>query len=1034
MPRRSLLLALGLVSLAGSLWSQSERRFEPVTEEGIGPHRTRALAQSADGTLWVGTQEGLFWFDGQDHGWLRRSTTEGLRSNRISSLVVDDLGALWIGTRGGGLSRRDPTTTAFTNYSHEPDDPRSLGEDDIMALALDWEGRLWIATARNGLSRLDLDSVEAGFERIEHDPERTESLSDSRTRTLHIDPSGTLWVGTMGGVNRLRPGTENQFDHFRHDPDRANSLPDDEVWSLWLDRDDNLWVGMWGGGLSRLRQASRAEPHAAFETYTPPPGQEPRPWGLQDNRVMALFGDHLGSLWIGTQSGLHELPESERNATSPRLLRHDRALTATDRLHHVEVNAFLADLNGDLWVGSESGTMRLDRRFEAIEVLRYEEDTPTSVLSGVPHATALDSRGRLWVVSDATLDRLERTHSPYQTPERATIPIANASHPEHTIDAHSLLFTDNGDLWILTFEGLFRLPQDQLDASAPVLEHYLEGLSSDAVLSAFEDSTGQLWVGTYRGLHRAERGANGEILAFEDFLHDPGDAATLSSTSASELAEGPPGTLWIGSYRGLSRLDLETKAIQRIYAGPGSLDNDFIDSLWFQAPRHLWIGTRGGGLHRLDTADGTLDHYDTSTGLPSDVVHGLIPAPDDTLWVATPPSVFRFDPTSGQVLHQLDVSQGLEDSEHLFIDRAGDQLAVLGHFEVTLLPLEGFPAPTEPPRVHLQELLVGNERVTVDPEGLLPLPLAQLPELTLSYRDLLVALQFGTVEFRRPREIEYRYRLVGLDDHWYTTDASDRKATYTQLPPGRYRFEAQARYPGARWDSAVATLAVHVTPPWWGTWWARTVAALCLVSLAVLWPLRRYRQAQRRATELEQRVAERTQELQLANQRLEEMVRFDYLTGIPNRRHFIERAQEALTSQRRTQRPLCLALADLDDFKRINDVHGHDTGDSVLVTTADLMTQTARESDLVARWGGEEFILLFYDCPLEGARQAAEAIRSAIETYDFGLPTPVSMTFGVTEVAPDQDLETATALADEALYAGKRAGKNCIQAAQWPAV
>lgn len=170
-----------------------------------------------------------------------------------------------------------------------------------------------------------------------------------------------------------------------------------------------------------------------------------------------------------------------------------------------------------------------------------------------------------------------------------------------------------------------------------------------------------------------------------------------------------------------------------------------------------------------------------------------------------------------------------------------------------------------------------------------------------------------------------------------------------------------------------------------------------------------------------------------AERRLMEMATIDPLTGLANRAQFHLRAHAALNpghaAAKAAARPMALVLADVDYFKRINDEYGHDAGDKVLVRLAELMKSELAESDVLARWGGEEFLALL---PLRdgvSAADVAERVRQAVASVQIdvdGRLLNVTMSFGVAQVDALQDLQQATRRADEALYASKRAGRNRV--------
>jgi len=161
----------------------------------------------------------------------------------------------------------------------------------------------------------------------------------------------------------------------------------------------------------------------------------------------------------------------------------------------------------------------------------------------------------------------------------------------------------------------------------------------------------------------------------------------------------------------------------------------------------------------------------------------------------------------------------------------------------------------------------------------------------------------------------------------------------------------------------------------------------------------------------------------------------DPLTGVGNRRA-LEKALALETSRAiRTGKGLCAVMADLDHFKGINDTFGHDVGDDVLAAFGDLLRRQTRGTDIVARFGGEEFVVLMPHTDLEHAVDSAERIREALESARFEpVPGPITVSMGVAELAADEPGEALLRRADKALYEAKQAGRNRVHGGSWRCV
>jgi len=186
---------------------------------------------------------------------------------------------------------------------------------------------------------------------------------------------------------------------------------------------------------------------------------------------------------------------------------------------------------------------------------------------------------------------------------------------------------------------------------------------------------------------------------------------------------------------------------------------------------------------------------------------------------------------------------------------------------------------------------------------------------------------------------------------------------------------------------------------------------------------------QRKLFQANEKIQKQKEELSIAYSKLDLIARTDPLTSLSNRRDFLERFQNEVYRFQRNWKSFSLLICDIDDFKTINDQFGHDCGDFILVAIAKLMRTMVRKIDIIARWGGEEFIFLLPESPLTGGEIVAEGIRKRIAEESFYYKDHrinVTVTFGVSEYDGRDDVDWYIKKADEALYSGKSKGKNCV--------
>jgi len=312
--------------------------------------------------------------------------------------------------------------------------------------------------------------------------------------------------------------------------------------------------------------------------------------------------------------------------------------------------------------------------------------------------------------------------------------------------------------------------------------------------------------------------------------------------------------------------------------------------------------------------------------------------------------------------------------------------------------------------------------------------------LPASARDL--GFEFTALSFQDPESVQLRYRLLGYDHGWHhLEDARRRSANYTNLPPGDYTFEVIGANNAGVWNPHAATLRFRIQPLFHETWLFRILLATLLAMLVYAgYRYQLQRHARQRAS-LEAQVETRTRELHAANARLEKASQTDPLTGLRNRRYLANQIPADLAYyDRERQRTgeydqvMVFALVDMDFFKRVNDQHGHRAGDQVLLQVAHVLGALARTSDYLARWGGEEFLLVFRPMPGRHLESIGHRICAAISSHDFDIGTdaPLHLTcsVGLSEYPLFRDAqqrlgwEQMVELADAALYWVKQHGRD----------
>lgn len=449
----------------------------------------RALWLDADGTLWVGTNDGLnrVSADGLVIQQFRHSKNDAssLSNNLIRALLRDHDGTLWVGTKSGGLNRYDEATESFTSFRYSEDERTSISSNRVEAILEDDARRLWVATA-NGLNLLNRTS--GRFARYLQESDQAKGLVDDNTISLFQDRSGILWVGTRsGGVAKWNPRTWS-FGHYQPVVEDNADARLTNITALAEAGHSGVWFGTFGAGLVEL-DGAREIVRALSQSTTP---------AISDNRVMAMAPERSGGLWIGTMGGgLNYFDPQSDSVTVYRNDPDDPGTVSSDAI----MSLFL-DSRQRLWVGTYGGGLsRLDAPGRDFIHFPHESKNPNSLSGDRATAIVEDRLGRIWVGTEKHgLNRLAADGESWEQVVLRDAPNADSSGGVSSI--YSLRVDPRGTLWVGTRAGLARVNAPDGPIGNIVIQWISEAdnLPDDNVYGVEVDDLGRLWVSTGRGL------------------------------------------------------------------------------------------------------------------------------------------------------------------------------------------------------------------------------------------------------------------------------------------------------------------------------------------------------------------------------------------------------------------------------------------------------------------------------------------------------------------------------------------------------
>lgn len=808
-----------------------------TTNDGLSQGYVVSILQDRKGFMWFATRDGLNRYDGNIFVVYKNDPDDpgSLSSNFIQDLMEDNHGTLWIATNTG-VNKFDPATERCTRYLHDPGNPNSLGGTSVKSIAQDSRGYLWFGTEGSGLDRFDPSSGAFTHYRDDSDGNSVGRISQVISGS-HRD----LWFVGARGLFHLNPDT-GQISR----PLPAGLVPSAE--SVYEDEGGNLWML----ADAPVAELLRYDPRTERLTRYPLTSRGGGVMASTENGGSAngtLVPDGQNGLWVPSSQGLYYF--DRRTDQFSCRFQHDE--TNPDSLDSNAIMSVYRDRGGVLWVGTEhAGLNILDFRQEQFGLYAHHPAQPNSLSSGRVKAIYRDRNGVVWAgFFPRALDKLDRktgkvTH------------YGNLLGPGTNVDA---IYRDAaGHLWVGGGgSGILRFDEN---AEGHRRYRHIPGdprsLISNNVYAIFGDRNGQVWVGQDGGISRFDTASG----AFTNYRPVP-DTASLLENTVWVIYQDRSGAIWLGTWGGvLSRFDDKANAFVNQLPDPHDpqkLNGGGINSILEDSKGILWVGAMDG-LYRYDWQSRAFKRYTETQGLPSSTIRCILQDKVGNLWLGTQKGLSRFDPQRG-TFRNYDVSDGLQSNEF----STGCYRATDG--EMFFGGSDGFNAffpenirddPYVPPVV-ITSLRIFNKPVPSGSKSALKRAIPYVDSLTLSYRDNVFSLEFAALSYANPQKNRYRYRLENFDTAWNEVSSKQRRATYTNLDPGRYVFRVQASNSDGVWNEQGASLTIIITPPWWSTTWFRALGAAFVLTL--LWAAYQLRMQQVRhqfEITLDARVSERT--------------------------------------------------------------------------------------------------------------------------------------------------------------------------------
>lgn len=749
------------------------------------------------------------------------STKQGLSQGMVFNMLQSAEGFLWVATKDG-LNRFDGYR--FEVFLPDPFDPFSIGANEIRQLYEDSRGRLWLGYEGG----LDVFLPSSGL--FFHLPMSADPDFGGYVGSVLEMPDGAIWLECNGVLWKIvldEAGLQQAagaFPKFSYSKVEA-LLPQDSLKFISLLHDgNNTLLATTARGLYRIEGHDTDAPRPVFQRSL---GQELlllavglsgelysfakdglwRLESLEDSPARKVIGipadkswhiDREGFLWANDGRALHKWRFGNDEIEPVQDLDFQHPFTLTDGFYFTSL---VLDRSGNAWTGTSGyGLLKIQTapsKFQSYlplasqrqiveapdgrlfclrqpgiiyDGIKLGQGQPNPWFAQIPAGETVcyalfDKESHCW--ARCYSGKLYRIEGPTQKAQ------------ETELNGSGLWIDRQGRILSLTGQALLvHNPKTQQTTPYPFDRplKFQYNVSNEQTLF-FEDREGIVWITAFEGLLKAVPHAGG--YRFEHYLNNPQDRGTLSNNFVLCVAEDPR-----------------------------------------EPKRYLWIGTKGGGLNRLDRQTGRLAHYGLEHGLPDRVLYGMLPDSQGQLWISTNNGLCRMAVEDGiPVFKNFTADDGLQGDEFnqsSFLKMKDGTLLFGGVNGLTVFHPDSLRFRNNPPPIRIVGIRAGGQWRSVQ----------DAQPLEIRHDQNLLLFEFAALDFTNPAQNQYRYQLLrrsafgGQPEAAWMDLGHSNSVQLAQLPPGHYTFRVMGSDNEGTWSTAAAEAVFVIHPPWWAAWWA----------------------------------------------------------------------------------------------------------------------------------------------------------------------------------------------------------------------
>lgn len=755
--------------------------------QGLSQSFVPCLLQDREGFIWAGTKNGLNRYDGRVFEVFTHDPENPYSLSGDFIWSIEEFGDfLLVGNNEGILDFFNKKTRRFYHLSLAAGTSTSMPL--VQHIFVDAGQHIWVLGGdEHSLQLYTIQTLPDFWKKLPEDPAILRTLQVKRFRSEHTFSAAitsdhkTIYLDGPDGVFSLNTETEKLFritDTLKHIKGMTRSR-------LKVDSRDNIWL---------LKDRSLIC-YDGLETNIFP----------IDFKISFFPGiSSQGELLMGIGEELLAIPTEKIQAAGR--VSEWSAVWKTPCTGAPSLA--IADYAGNVWIGMSDGILKVKPRSQPLWHLFQGNSI----------------YGTLFYEKDGTVGSLGINGLDIQ-PVNSGSPVARiARQPGTGAYANWRITTDKkGVRWLYISSinnrsSLVRIAEDG-STKEYSLPHQLKGRGNMTT----DNTDGSVWMAfPWELLHFNPVADTWQTYSFQQLL--PYELEVFC------LQKMQDGVIWIGTQGGLleSIPDGKGGISFRLHKNepnnPNSIGHNAVSSILIDPydPGILWVGTKGGGLNRLDTKTRQFSHLTQKNGLPNDVIYGILPDTSGNLWMSSNKGIIRYTPKTG-VIRNFTVDDGLQSDEFntwAYAPGPDGSLMFGGINGLNVFSPARFADNPNLPKVYLTGLKINNKAIAAgDSTGILTQAIEFSNKIHLSYNQQNITLDFAALEFTASAKNRFRWILEGAEKEWHS-GSTDRSATYLNLSPGNYTFKVMASNGDGVWNPVPAILVIHISPPWWNSWLA----------------------------------------------------------------------------------------------------------------------------------------------------------------------------------------------------------------------